>query len=241
MTEIKKVYLNNKVTEKYFKEHLDANTSFSNKIINNINFQHGTFFTFLPSDAAFEQLYDFEIGWILPPFGKNIQGNYEIIPTMNQEISEYIIDYVKFEDRLALFEHYNATPTDPHIVIEGIGITFFGNEVYYFANHKTSDKTIKKALQKTKMIWHSLTLLAHGIESLPPQLTEEDLNNVCAHLTHVITTAYDGEGYIIWEKSEYESNIDYNFESEQLPMLAEPPVEFIYEAPPRKDVNDKQS
>lgn len=188
-------------TLSFFQKHIQVDRILSEKVLQHINWEEGRFFTFLPSGAAFEQLYDFEKGWILPPFGKNCRGNYEIVPTMDEEIAKYICEFVKRPNRLALFEHYNFSPTNRHIFIEGIDITFFGNEVYYFANYKTPQEAVSYTLSDSSLVWHSLTVLSEGMESLPKQLTEEDINNVCSHVTHIITTAYDREGFIIWEKA----------------------------------------
>lgn len=48
----------------------------------------------------------------------------------------------------------------------------------------------------------SLTVLTEGLNSIPKNLSEEDLNEICAHTKYVITSAYSGESFIVWEKQD---------------------------------------
>ena len=41
-----------------------------------------------------------------------------------------------------------------------------------------------------------------NIESLNRSLIENDFENICEHLIRIGTTAYDGEGFIFWEKND---------------------------------------
>jgi hypothetical protein len=42
--------------------------------------------------------------------------------------------------------------------------------------------------------------LSEGIEKVSINLMEDDFDGFCKNAHYIITSAYDGEGYIIWEK-----------------------------------------
>jgi hypothetical protein len=98
--EIKKHHLDFEKTIHYFIDHIEADKTLSQKIVEKMNFNQGIFYTFLPSNAEISKLYDFPCGGIIPPipYGSRtykIEGVSESfhpkkIITMDRECSEII-------------------------------------------------------------------------------------------------------------------------------------------------------
>ena len=53
-------------------------------------------------------------------------------------------------------------------------------------------------------IWHSLCIISENqLNSAETILTLEKIKAICMNAKIVIIGAYDGEGYIFWEKASY--------------------------------------
>jgi hypothetical protein len=203
MARTNKYDLDFRKTINYFIDHVKCGNFLSEMLIKKINFHNGSFFTLLPDNANLENIYDFPFGGILKgservyntPF-----SNAWSVPNIDIELSEFIHKYLlKNLMNFAVFEHVIAKPEDPRLKINDITIAIFKDQVYYVAFKKTSTDLIEKIVRKTGRVWHFLAVLTQG--NIPSKLTEKDFDTICENLSYVIAGAYDGEGYIIWEKN----------------------------------------
>jgi hypothetical protein len=176
--------------------------SLSLEIVKQVNFKSGTFFTLLPLNARVDRLYHLK-GGIHPPNPRI--GNYEPITTLDRELSEFIYDFLSITDnlRFVIIENtFGARNATSELEIEGISIQCIGNEeVYYIIPPNASINSIWRSIDYSEEVWHFLAIL---IEGLPlDAFDENNFEEICKHIRYIITTAYDGEGYIFWEKNKF--------------------------------------
>lgn len=79
-------------------------------------------------------------------------------------------------------------------------MTSYKNEVYYSLNSNNSISEIKKTIRFAEQVWHSLVVLTCTESQLPLTLSKPILNNLIEKTRFIIVSAYDGEGYVYWEK-----------------------------------------
>jgi hypothetical protein len=176
-----------------------------------LNFKTGQFFTLLPEDSNFEMLYQFKTGLILPqfPMEKQVVNGETIafsrIPNVEKELSELLFKEIKFHPKFNLiFDIVNGTASSE--VAEyyyELHPLFFNEEVYFLLNNKNiSLENIATCLDESLSFWHSLCVITSAdLNDLERNLTEEKIQEVCLNVELVIVGAYDGEGYIFWEKN----------------------------------------
>jgi hypothetical protein len=84
----------------YFKDRLEKANELSSEVLNQVNFHDGYFFTLLPDDANLERIYELEGGLVLPQNpempDKSGTSTYQIIPTIQEEMSEYLYQILCF-------------------------------------------------------------------------------------------------------------------------------------------------
>ena len=190
-------------TFSYFIDHMHWESTLSNKIVDNIDFEKGKFYTFQPITANLKKIYDFSEGGILPqniPY-KSGDSIWMEIPNIKSEIANFVynsalenvIDFVFFED-------YNASPRNKHLVIDNVDLIIYKEQIYYLIKNPILLKDLKNAIQKTQSLTHSILLLGKGLKTQKFD-SEEDFDTVSKSAVIIGTTAYDGEGFIFWEKN----------------------------------------
>ncbi len=208
--QILKHELNFDKTINYFIDHIQCGNTLSKKVIERINFELGIFFTFLPFNANVNGLYDFSYGGIIPPtnYGNTlyqINGSIELfqpqeVNTMYHECSEFISLYIKeVKCNCAVVENYMAEPDSSNIITPNVKMDLFQNEIYYLLNDTNSLDEVNDTLRQSTQVWHSLVLLTKQYKGDMIQ-TNEKLNYFCDTAKFVIASAYDGEGFLFWEK-----------------------------------------
>ena len=209
--QIKKSKLDFKKTLNYFIEHLSCGNTLSTFFLDKINLEQGSFFTLLPNNAMTDQLYAFSWGGIIPSiqYGTekyNVNGcefQPKQVITMDKELSIFIFNFLNNnQENFVIIENVIADVDDPHIFIDGVEILFNENEVYYFLDNKNSIKQIYQTIRMAGEIWHFLAILTHGMKTRTKNITKDEIEMICENASFAIASAYDGEGYIFWEKGQ---------------------------------------
>jgi len=211
MKQLNKHKLNFDPTWKYVKNNLEKATTLSAELLNLLDFKNGHFFTLLPNDANIKRLYEFEGGVILPQnpeqeyFVSGKRATYSIIPTIRKELSELILKKIESKDKLCcVFDDVVRIPTDKHMALFHSYGLFYKNEVYYLLEkNKISNELIIQCLRASNAFWHSLCVLSKIDFKCEDskKLDLEKIKDICLNADLIIIGAYDGEGYIFWEKS----------------------------------------
>lgn len=207
---IKKIELDFKKTSFYFIDHVQCGKTLSKKIIERIDLCQGSFYTLLPSNAELNRLYEFSYGGIIPSISydnqkykiEGVSDNFlpQQVITLSHECSDYISFYTRAKEKnCAIIENYMLEPDSPYVNIENVKIISYNKEVYYFLDKKNSAAEIYKTIRKSTQVWHFVSLLTEVKDSIST-FTNRTLDQVCDTAKFVIAGAYDGEGYIFWEK-----------------------------------------
>jgi hypothetical protein len=204
---VKKHALDFSVTLPYFFNHIGCGKILSQRICKYTDFSHGSFFTILPPNALVDRLFSFENGGIIPPVPYSISKDHpsafhaKKIITMDWECSEFFSRFFKKSDtNLAVVENYILEPNSPYVGIENVKMIPFHSDVYYFLNKNNSVHDIYKTIRKSSQVWHFLAVLTELKKGIPSLVTDGVIQEICENTRMIVAGAYDGEGYIFWEK-----------------------------------------
>jgi len=137
---------------------------------------------------------------------KGDKASYALIPTIQDELSDWLLEKIQSNERLAcIIDDYNTSPTDQHHMelFYAYGLSY-ENEVYYLLQkEKISRGAIIECLQNSNTFWHSLCVLSETNfnDVNDNKLTLEKIKEICLNARLIIVGAYDGEGYVFWEKN----------------------------------------
>lgn len=212
MKKLKRYNLEIKESLKYVHKCLAGVSVFSDSADKLIDFNDGIFFTLLPVNIDLKKLYDFGSGGILEQniieeifvLDKKMKGQQ--IPNIQAEIGELICNLISSSNKLScLIDDYNSQPDDlrDDELFRVFGI-YFANEVYYrFGRTSDSVECIEKSLERSNTFWHSLCMISSAdLSDVQEQIITLDIiHEICRKAEMVMVGAYDGEGYVIWEKN----------------------------------------
>jgi hypothetical protein len=214
MSRLNKHALDFDCTLKYFKETIDNANELSSKLLKIINFKNGCFFTLLPDDANFQCMYNFKNGGVLvqnPEEKYLISGriaSYSVIPTIRECLSKLILNKIKSNNNISCIFDDILRSSNQKLQMD-LFRTYglhYENEVYYQLVKQTiSEDLIKKCLRKSNAFWHSLCVLtrANFKDIKNKELSLAKIDEVCLKSELIFVGAYDGEGYIFWEKNSF--------------------------------------
>lgn len=213
---MKKLYrheLDFKRTVIFIKDNLNKASALSDEILNSVDFAAGRFFTLLPDDSDLDRLYEFEGGVILPQNPiietevNGIKSRHSITPTIKDELSEFIFNKINTNEKLScVFDDVLRSPQSSHLKLfyEKNALFLYENEVIYVIRNYNNDlEFILECIWHSFGLWHSLGVLTetdcfNGISKNIFNL--ENIKNICKKANTIMVSAYDGEGYVFWEK-----------------------------------------
>ena len=79
---------------------------------------------------------------------------------------------------------------------------YYNDELYLFLqNSNFSIERSKKIIQHVDAQWYYMNIISEEKPDESQEISVEKLRKIASSNTHIIIGAYDGEGYIIWEKN----------------------------------------
>lgn len=205
---------------KYIHDDLDDVNMLSKELLNLLNFKNGNFFTLLPNNANLERINEFKWGGILqsnPIQEYTINGNtayYSIKNSITDQLIPTILNEIKSNNQLSCFlDNVSGSSNENYyIYFSDINPLFYQEEVYFFiTRNNISIELILKCLRRSFSFWHSLCVFTKAnLNGLYKTITLEKIKEICLKTELVMIGAYDGEGYVFWEKSN--SNFFQNLE-----------------------------
>lgn len=175
----------------HFKSTLEDTNALSSLLMRSIDFESGRFFTILPANTTAEDVYKFCYGGI----ARNIRDELPFI------LFEILREHTDFK---CIIDDFNSTYTpgydDP--IFNECGVAF-EDQVYYLLTQKgIPPKLINRCLQLSNAVWHSLGIVFRSeLDGIKKTLTLDDIDNICSNAKLIIVGAYDGEGYVFWERT----------------------------------------
>ncbi len=215
MKKLIKHELNLDLTWSFVQENLDNANALSIECLKHFKRQEGHFYTLLPEDANLEYLYRFKYGCILPQnpikYGPVADlGNYYYSETSSIRInlSQIIGDVLQRDGKISfIIDDVLSSTTDKGIQESSEDfkscIAYLGEEVYYLLNKENGEvPLIFKCLCRNCGYWHALSILSKIAlkDYVGKELEKPILNQICENAQVIIIGAYDGEGYVFWEK-----------------------------------------
>lgn len=199
------------LTYKYIQQNLNETNALSSELLKLIDFKNGVFFTLLPNEANFERCYKFEEGAILPQYPEQkyyVSGkecSYSMKPSIRKEISKLIYKEMNKTSKLiCILDSVNSSYEemflrDPFYYFR----KNHNDEIYLLINNNSAYiELILECLRYSNACWHSLCILTTCSfeDSAGRELSSEKIKEICLTTKIIIVGAYDGEGYIFWEK-----------------------------------------
>ena len=212
MRELIKYKLDFSKTLNFFKDRMNGGNCLNSLLFENTNLNKGSFYTLLPKEANITCIYEFSCGGILPSnpvediYVKGLNETFkgEKINSIAVEIAFYIDQIISLNSNLScIFDDvsstYNSDYQDPLFLLHGV---HYKKEIYYIITEKkSSSELIYECLKSSNAFWHSLGLIFEG--SLNDiNLTLDKMKYICLKTKLIFVGAYDGEGYVFWEKDE---------------------------------------
>lgn len=200
----------------YVRQHLATGLTLSTHVLQTIDLNTGQVATGMPEDMVWGKLYDFDHGGILASESKSIpikrmeteDGKHFVMKRIPRAFSftldtveRFLRDDVK---NILILENANARPTDPVLKRSKSTILTFHNEVYHLIIGKPSKEDIRRSIVESESLW----TLVGFMTSLPTEAdfpsTKElslDMIGLLAENTQkILIGAYDGEGFLIWQR-----------------------------------------
>jgi hypothetical protein len=198
-----------KSTLPYFKKHIGYKT-LGEIIIEKTNFEQGFFFTFLPHDTIHDRMYQFNQGGIMPFFStgkKAITSSGKVfipnrIVTFDKGLAFFLLNFLKKKhSSKVIIEDTYAEPNSNFISINDVALYFYNREVFYVINEKTPLKSVYKVIRTSGDAWHFLAVITDASLQKAKKLLKNDIAEIVKDVRFIIAGAYDGEGFIFWEKT----------------------------------------
>lgn len=213
---VNKYILNFEKTLKYVLQVLKDGNQLSSELIKNINFEQGQFFTLLPNEADLSKIYQFSFGGIIPPKDvghkpvilKNPTRQFTPLKTLTlkNELVQFIDNFFALnKDYACVFENVIELISDTHDEFYLNYGMFFDKNIYYkILSSQRDNEIILQGIKKNEEAWHFLCVLfkLKPEDFINKKLTLNKIKKISIKTKIIIVGAYDGEGYVFWEKNE---------------------------------------
>ena len=189
---------------------LDVNILCSH-ILEIIDFQQGEFYTLLPSRSKLDQLYDFNRGGIVPQISKGVaysntsQTSFSKIPSIDDEVATVLFNNINNMGKCCIFDDVTRNFDSP--IFKGTENCFrmnYRNQLYYYLDQDNmSVELISQCLKASNAIWHMLGIISRFQYEGNHEIKEDAIQAICSNISMILISAYDGEGYIFWERTSW--------------------------------------
>jgi hypothetical protein len=193
----------------YLRLRLGQGRSLSRELSRHSDLERGVTFTLLPANVAESAAYQFERGIISEstrppihtvPSGLKIQAK----PNSDAAYGEVLASRLAaLPGSRLLIEDALAKPTDSGLARSPIPFWIFDDDVIFAVPHAADAGHIGAALSFARS-WGMVAALTQvdgqPTQDSPVHLTAHQLISFAENASLILVEAYDGEGYIVWEK-----------------------------------------
>lgn len=201
---------------KYIRNILSDGHSLAKYLLKSLDLDAGVVITFLPPGLSDEELADFEAGVMpIPPESEWRYFTYEdgsrvrVIPVTVVDYDTILLIQNFLEEgteRLCIFENWLFHPTSSQVLRFKSRLLFYEDEVYHvlFGGYVEEGK-IKETIKEAK----SIPVFIGALTSMPGMskalfkekvVSSKQLKVLAEKTEKIIVGAYDGEGYLIWNR-----------------------------------------
>ncbi|MDE3055958.1 MAG: hypothetical protein KGI80_04635 [Verrucomicrobiota bacterium] len=191
MRRLIKVELNYDNSMNYIKKNFFGVNEMSSRILETLSSVTSKFYVLLPQDANRERIYNFASGYVTS--------------NVDKEISHYVVGKMKEKQCFCIFDDVNTSVLDNmHDSFYLEHYLYYKNEVYYTIKREIlSEDVFFKCMIASDGIWHSLCVITKVAldDLIGKELSQDLIEKICKDAQLVMVGAYDGEGYIFWERN----------------------------------------
>ena len=207
----------------YVRDRLVTGKTLAKLLLDRGDLDKGKITAFLPTDADLSKVNNFSRGGVLPAPPLETYHHYTTpdgtktvmapVPGTSNQLAAMVQEFLNRSDkRIGLFESAVAKPTDGFLSTpnaKDLRVLSFQGNVYYLLKHQDNSEKIEKTLRYAKS-FRALGVLVHlskdkflpfGEDSVPKELTLDELKVLAEETEKMIIGAYDGEGYLIWTRN----------------------------------------
>ena len=196
----------------YIRDQLAGGNTLARSLLENHDLAAGRIVTFAPPGVPRQEMEDFEEGGKFPAPGPDIhvtdkEGLRTRIERVSFEAQAVLARAIRGflqadERRVCVFEDFMERS-----VRMGLrrGVLLFNDEIYLLCKAGHQTKTIRETIWAAfSYVFHAAAIapVAAGVSwpLAPGKLSREELMALSNTAEMIIVGAYDGEGYLIWEK-----------------------------------------
>lgn len=198
----------------YLLEQLAEGRSLSKLAARRLNLNNGSAKTFLPKSTSWEEVLRFREGhkirsaektkkliypdgsrWTMVPVASNLSG---IVPCL--------VNFLSGDMAMLICEDFLTTRKDLSPGKTSANTLLFKDEVYRcLSSRDSSPESVKEVIRDCA----DFRFVGIGCKArIPPMnLVEADLEAIANVVELVVTLAYDGEGYLIWQKASNDRSV----------------------------------
>lgn len=216
MNQLKRVKLNGQAV-KYIKQQLLLGNSLAHQLLKLQNLDSGNVITYLPQNVTAKRITNFNEPILKKPSKKMHRqivakdgSKWTVVPkpNMDESLVNLIIEYLaENKNKVCIFEDALLRSTDPWVTKADTHLVFYNNEVYHIIlNHKSEKKQILQIIRRARSWLFIGVLTSIDMEAVQKQkkgfIAIDDIYILAKETKKIIIGAYDGEGYLIWNKNE---------------------------------------
>lgn len=190
----------------YLKDQLNLSGKSLSNELEKISLKEGKVFALVPAGISNENLYNFNEGGLYKIDKRLFNKSPILIPVQNDSrywLIKHVIQYLnENEENSVIFENPVGSPNDPYILNSKVVFFSIENEVYYFLNKESPNiKLVKEVFSRSEAyyflcIFSTINLKSKFLTS--PKSNSEIIKKTVDNIRSFVVSAYDGEGYLMW-------------------------------------------
>lgn len=200
----------------YIKEMLSKEGIWGEIIIKNCTLENGKVITYLPEGKNSKELEDFMHGGKLPRNPNDYvyltqEDGTQVLMNPKTNLDKYISSVIEGiisidRNKICIFEDILAKSSDPSIKNLKTPFWFCKDKVFHYKlggeTQEFSVKDILSSAVNAYLTWGAITSFRDESElpEIKGELSEKILRGFAKRVEKIFVSAYDGEGYLIWEK-----------------------------------------
>ncbi len=183
--------------EAYIREVLDLPHSLTRLFCREQSLEGGSIAAFLPAALHDEQFYAFTEGGHAPL-------------AVARQAAVLLLTHLLHADPSRLFVLEERFPTRSDVAASnGQSLRwFYGDEVYTIVAHHQNSSLIREAVDELVGMVPAVAVVGYvcnvppdaPVLQHPPELTDADLAALARGVSHILVSAYDGEGFVLWSR-----------------------------------------
>ncbi len=195
------------LARQYLEKQLHDGNTLAQSILKILPLDEGHYFALLHPSANQKLVYQFESGGILPenpiepvkfagkiyPGRKKSNSNLELIIYLKTFINSKSFYY--FDDQMHRKE-------DPIAMQYQADTLRYNEELYLFLNASNfSTQYAERIIRHVNARWYYMNIISEEDPGKSVEISIEKLVKITSKTTHIVVGAYDGEGYLIWQRA----------------------------------------